>query len=193
MNPFIVTSTHMSLFSVFAQKTLKQLRALSLAPETGLLTYSSGWGPLWEEIQMCTSGCEHVMGWGVATDVPRSIVQEWELLGRSLGNGSNACYKSVVSVVLKIWVMWPGMPGGWAGAKLSVCLQDQCPAVASLKCLKMSDILPFQKACHVYTWSLLKSSLVDTWVVEQDRRNCCRPGTCLQSFSDAGDYVEVIK
>ena len=46
MNPFIVTSTHMSLFSVFAQKTLKQLRALSLGPGTGLLTYSSGWGPL---------------------------------------------------------------------------------------------------------------------------------------------------
>lgn len=27
------------------------------------------------------------------------------LLGQNLGNGSNACYMSVVSVVLKIWVM----------------------------------------------------------------------------------------
>ena len=99
--------------------------------------------------------------------------------------------------VLRIWVTWPGMPGVWAGAKVTVSGATALQ-LSILKCLKMSDILPSPKACCVYTPLLLKSSLVDIRVAEQDRRNHGRPGArwhlgkCLQfCFSDADDYVEV--
>lgn len=96
----------------------------------------------------------------------------------NLGNGSNVAYASVVS--------WGS---GSRDLECQVAVSRTTALQLSiLKCLKMSDILPFQKACCVYTSLLLKSSLVDIRVVEQDGRNRGGPGAqwhlgkCLRFF-----------
>lgn len=86
----------------------------------------------------------------------------------------------------------------WLSRSQVKFLWGHCTTVVNLKCLKMSNILPFQRASCVYTFMLLKSSLVDRRVVEQDRQKQIRPGAeqylgkYLQLFSDAGNYVEAM-
>lgn len=86
----------------------------------------------------------------------------------------------------------------WLSRSQVKFLRGHCTAVVNLKCLKMSNILPFQRASCVYTFMLLKSSLVDRRAVEQDRQKQIGPGAerhlgkHLQLFSDAGNYVQVM-